>query len=379
MWRNVTREAVIEPGPRCRIRRASVRLERRHTIFVSRDSPGPAEVTGSGRRQLMATRYVTRAGRCGMLPPDMQRYLVTGAAGNLARQLMDELVSRGKETFGIDLVPAPAGREGNWQQIDITDRASLARLLDEFRPQCILHMASLLSMSSAADPPRAWEVNACAAVALMELAVEHGVQRFFFPSTSATYGGVLPDRLPEDHPQWPDNIYGAAKVAVERVGTYFALSRGLDFRSVRLPIVASPFAPPAAVSAYASHVFAAAARGEPFTFPVASEVAVSVIYVRDVTLGILKLVEVPEEPLTRRVYNLHGFAASAGDLAQAAAQRVPGFRYRFEPAKLPTRILSVQPSVYTDASAHRDWGWHPQFDLPATTDHLLARIAAKVK
>ena len=86
--------------------------------------------------------------------------------------------------------------------------------------------------------------------------MEHGVQRFFFPSTSATYGSALPDPLPEDHPQWSDNIYGATKVAVERVGNYFALSRGLDFRSVRLPIMLSPFAPPAAVSAYASHVFA---------------------------------------------------------------------------------------------------------------------------
>ena len=306
----------------------------------------------------------------------MQRYLVTGAAGNLARQLMDELGKRGKETFGIDLAPAPRGQEGNWRQVDTTDRASLARLLAEFRPECILHMASLLSMSSAADPRRAWDVNASAAVALMELAVEHRVQRFFFPSTSATYGGALPDPLPEDHPQWPDNIYGATKVAVERVGAYFALSRGLDFRSVRLPVVASPFAPPAAVSAYASHVFAAAARGEPFTFPVAPEVALSVVYVRDVTLGILRLVEAPEEPLTRRVYNLHGFAASAGELALAAAQRAPGFRYRFDPAELPTRILSVQPSVYTDASARRDWGWQPRFDLAGTADDLLARARA---
>ena len=236
----------------------------------------------------------------------MQRYLVTGAAGNLARQLMAELDSSGKETLGIDLAPAPEGRQDNWRRIDVTDSSNMARLLAAFQPECILHMASLLSMSSAADPRRAWQVNASAAVALMELAVEHGVRRFFFPSTSATYGGVLPDPLPEDHPQWPDNIYGATKVAVERVGTYFSLSRGLDFRSVRLPVVASPFAPPAAVSAYASHVFAAAARGDPFTFPVAPEVAVSVIYVRDVTEGILRLVEAPEEPLSRRVYNLHG-------------------------------------------------------------------------
>ena len=304
----------------------------------------------------------------------MQRYLVTGAGGNLARQLVDELQNQGKETLRIDLAPPPPEQPDAWLQVDITDRERLARLLAEFQPQCILHLASLLSMSSAADPPRAWRVNASAAVELLELAAEHGVQRFFFPSTSATYGGLLPDPLPEDHPQWPDNIYGATKVAVERVGTYFALSRGLDFRAVRLPIVVSPHAPPAAVSAYASHVFVAAARGEPFTFPVAPEVAVSLIYVRDVTGGILRLAEAPEERLSRRVYNLHGFASSAAELAQAAARRVPGFEYRFEPQELPTRILSVQPSVYRDASARRDWDWEPRFDLAATADDLLARV-----
>ena len=161
------------------------------------------------------------------------------------------------------------------------------------------------------------------------------------------------------------------------MGTYFALSRGLDFRSVRLPIVASPFAPAAAVSAYASHVFAAAARGEPFTFPVAPEVALSVIYVRDVTLGILKLTEAPAQPLTRRVYNLHGFAASAADLAQAAARRVPGFRYRFEPAELPTRILSVQPpSTPTPARAATGPGIRNTTSPPPPTPCSPAREPA---
>lgn len=307
----------------------------------------------------------------------MQRFLITGAGGNLARQLLAELRAQGKETLGIDLTPPPAAqRAGAWRQADVTDRSGMARLLAEFRPQCILHMASLLSISSAADPRRAWQVNAGAAVELLELAAEHGVQRFFFPSTSATYGGRLPDPLPEDHPQWPDNIYGATKVAVERVGACFALSRGLDFRSVRLPIVVSPYAPPAAVSAYASHLFTAAARGESFTVPVAPEVAVAAIYVRDVTRGILRLVAAAEERLTRRVYNLHGFAASAGALAQAAARRAPGFAYRFAPEELATRILGGQPSVYVDASARRDWGWEPQFDLAATADDMLASFSA---
>ena len=255
-----------------------------------------------------------------------------------------------------NLAPAPEGHEGNWRQL-VTDRAGLARLLAEFRPECILHMASLLSMSSSADPPRAWEVNGTAAMALMDLAAEHRVRRFFFPSTSATYGGALPDPLPEDHPQWPDNIYGSTKVAVERVGIYFPLSRGLDFRSVR-PCACrlwprrSRLRPRSAPTLRTYSPPPRAASRSPSRWPRKSRYR---IYVHDVTLGILRLVEAPEEPLSRRVYNLHGFAVSASDLAQAAAQRVPGFQYRFEPDDLATRILAVQPSVYTDASARGDW------------------------
>ena len=130
----------------------------------------------------------------------MDRHFVTGPAR------MDQLISRGKQTSGIHLVPSPVGSEGNWRQMDITNRARLARLIEEFRPECILHMASLLSMSSAADPLRASEVNASVALDFMELAVEHRVQRFFFPSTPATYGGALPDPLPEDQSQLPENI-----------------------------------------------------------------------------------------------------------------------------------------------------------------------------
>lgn len=55
----------------------------------------------------------------------MQRYLVTGAGGNLARQLVNELRSRGKETLGIDLAPPPAQQADAWRQADVTDGAAM--------------------------------------------------------------------------------------------------------------------------------------------------------------------------------------------------------------------------------------------------------------
>ena len=305
----------------------------------------------------------------------MTRYLVTGAAGNLARLLVERLQASGKQVAQLDREP-PVVTGGDFVQADITDTARLAQLIDQVRPECILHMASLLTLSSEADPATAWRVNATASIELLRIAAERGVERFFFPSTLATYAGALPDPLPEDHPQWPRTIYGVTKVAVERMGVYLWQTAGLDFRAVRLPVVVSPFAPPGAVSAYPSHAFIAARRGEPFVYPAPPALRVTTAYVRDVIDGILRLVETDGERLSRRVYNLHAFAPSTQDFADAVSRRVAGFTYRFEPHPDAIAMLSTMPSVLVDASARRDWGWSPRFDLDASADAIERLLAS---
>jgi threonine 3-dehydrogenase len=298
------------------------------------------------------------------------KYLVTGSTGNLARQIVAQLVAQGDDVLQVDL-REPDEASGRFEQADVTDHDRMDRLVEGFGPERIIHMASLLSVTSEAQPDLAWRVNATASVALLESAERHGVRQFFYPSTSATYSGRLPDPLPEDHPQWPENIYGVTKVAVERAGAWFAARRGVDFRSVRLPMVISLYAPEGAVSAYASHAFSAAVRGERFVFPVAPEVGLATIYVADVVGGILKLLDAPESALTRRVYNVHGFAPSAGDIANAIAARVPGFSYEFVPQEINMAVLGLMPAVHADASARHDWGWDPRFDMDACADEML--------
>lgn len=301
------------------------------------------------------------------------KYLITGSTGNLARHIVARLASQGDRLLQLDL-NEPEAPDGDFERVDITDHARVDDIVRGFAPERIIHMASLLSMTSEAQPDLAWRVNATASVALLESAERHGVAQVFYPSTGATYSGSLPDPLPEDYPQWPANIYGVTKVAVERAGAYFAARRGVDFRSVRLPMVISPYAPTGAVSAYASHAFAAAVRGERFTFPVEPEVGISTIYVADVVDGILRLLDAPESSLSRRVYNLHGFAPSAGDIADAIARRVPGFSFEFEPQEINMQVLGPMPTVHEDAGARRDWGWEPRFGLEQCADDMI-RIA----
>ena len=201
----------------------------------------------------------------------MDKYIITGAGGNLAKELVSKLQSLGKKIVAIDICKPPQENNTIWHQTDVTDYQALENVIAEVLPDCIIHMASLLSISSESNPPQAWKINATASINLLELSSKYKIRKFFFPSTTATYGGNLPDPLPEDFPQWPDNIYGVTKVAVERAGTYFSQTRGVDFRSIRLPIVISPYAPPGAVSAYASHSFLAAGTKKIFAFPVSPD------------------------------------------------------------------------------------------------------------
>lgn len=310
------------------------------------------------------------------------RYLVTGATGNLARQIVDALLAEGEQVSAMD-IHSPAdvadGEKLSWGDVsftiaDITDAEAMRQIIEAAEPEVVLHMASLLSSSSEANPMRAWAVNAQASVDLLEFCRTCGVRQFFYPSTVATYAAPLPDPLPEDQPQWPNNIYGVTKVAIERVGSYYAASHGLDFRALRFPVVISPYAPEAAVSAYASHAFAAAARGRKLTFPVTREVAVSTIYVRDIVDGVLQYLSAPQEKLTRRVYNIHSFAATAGEIADEIARQAPSFTFEFAPQEFVMQVLQALPSAHVDTTAREDWGWAPKYDLAATTLDMLRRF-----
>ncbi len=308
-----------------------------------------------------------------------RRIIITGGNGNLCRQLMPVLVERDNRLLSIDLSVPPENERAKgveYLALDITDSIRISRVLDEFAPDTILHFASLLSSSSEENRESAWNLNATATFHLLRIAAHKQVQSFFYPSTGATYAQQVPDPLPEDYPQWPDNLYGVTKVAVERLGVYFNAKHNLDFRCLRLPMVISPYAPSSAVSAYASHAFKAAVDGKDFTFPVSPEAGISTIYVRDVIQGILDLMDAQVHTLTRRVYNIHAFSPSAQDIADTISLSFPMFRYRFNPHPGVDALLRNWPSVHDDTHARRDWNWNPQYDLDRTADDLFAFFRA---
>ncbi len=254
------------------------------------------------------------------------------------------------------------------------DEPALRALFERDRPDTVIHLASLLSGSCESDRRLAWRVNCDGLVGMLELALEYRVGTFLFPSSFATYGGQLPELLPEDAPQWPDGLYGVSKVAAERLGAYYHKAHGLDFRAVRLPMVISRDAPPGAVSAYVSRAFIESAEHGRYVFPVRPRARVSLMYVEDALSALVDLLAAPAANLSRRAYNVQSISPSAEEIAAAIRARLPGVQLAFDPHPSHADMVERWPRMLVDESARRDWGWNPQFDLDRLADRFLEEL-----
>lgn len=304
--------------------------------------------------------------------------LITGGNGNLGRLVAEQLLARGQRVVSFDLPgtrPVVVGPDEHIIEGDVRDVDALRAAIETHRPDTIYHLASLLSGSSEVDLEVAWAINATASFHLLRMAAELGVPKFFFASTSASYGVIETDPMPADHEQWPESMYGATKVAVERLGVYFKAKHGLDFRCLRFPLVISPFAPPTAVTAFPSHALKAAAAGEPFTFPVSPGTGMSTIFLSDVVDSIVQFTAADRTRITKHAYSLHAYPLTAQMVVDAAMARFGTFEHSFEVDPTVDHLLSSWPNVIEDSEARRDWGWSPAYDFDGSVDALLGMIA----
>ena len=122
------------------------------------------------------------------------KVLITGGNGNLGRLVAASLESSGTQVISFDL----PGTLGAFSKIrhatvlgDIRNHELLKRVVETHKPNAIIHLASMLSGSSEANPSAAWDINASASISLMRLCLEKVDGPFFFASTAATYGLTL--------------------------------------------------------------------------------------------------------------------------------------------------------------------------------------------
>jgi UDP-glucose 4-epimerase len=147
------------------------------------------------------------------------RVLITGGAGYIGSFAARRFLAAGHDVLVYDnlsaghAAAAPAGR---LVVGDLADAALLGRTLAENRIDAVVHFAALAQVGeSAREPARYYHNNVACTLGLLELMRRHGVGRFVFSSTCATYGVPLRVPITEEEPQKPISPYGNTKLAVE--------------------------------------------------------------------------------------------------------------------------------------------------------------------
>jgi nucleoside-diphosphate-sugar epimerase len=305
------------------------------------------------------------------------RILIIGANGQIGTELAEALAQRHGDAAVVTSDLAPQGRVPGitHEALDVTDAAALAAVVKRHGINQIYLLAAALSASGEKHPQWAWNLNMGGLLNVLELARTTKLQRVFWPSSIAAFGPSTPPTAPQAAVMDPGTVYGISKLAGERWCAWYHANHGVDVRSLRYPgLISWKTAPGGGTTDYAVDIFHGAIKAGRYTSFLAADTRLPMMYMPDAIRATLALMEVPPERITERgSYNLAGVSFTPAEIAAEIAQRLPDFELRCEP-DFRQAIAQSWPQAIDDAVARRDWGWAPQFDLPAMVDDMLTHL-----
>jgi nucleoside-diphosphate-sugar epimerase len=162
--------------------------------------------------------------------------LVTGGRGFIGRAVVKFLQRSGYRAMSLDVAPHASSRADQSEVVcDLTDANQLQRVFESEAFDGIIHLAAILPTAAQREPMQATRVNIDGSLHLMEMARRFGVRRMVFGSSLSVYGTCPAERVvSETDRAAPEDLYGAAKVYVERLGEAYRHSYGLEFVSLRI-------------------------------------------------------------------------------------------------------------------------------------------------
>jgi len=192
------------------------------------------------------------------------RYLVTGGAGFIGSNTVDELVRRGHDVVALD--DLSTGKAENLAQAKTKIKLIQESImnLDAVREacrnvDCVIHLAAQTSVPrSVKDPIETNLINVNGTLNILVAARDAKVKRVVFASSCAVYGktSVLPIR--EGAALSPISPYGLSKQIGEAYGRVFQELYGLEFISLRYFNVFGPRQDPSSPYSGVLSVFNAA-------------------------------------------------------------------------------------------------------------------------
>ena len=184
------------------------------------------------------------------------RWIVTGGAGFIGKNLAINLLKQHEEVVVVDKIP---WNESGFEYIGIIDEFSdhftyMQRDLTKIRDldfsdwfsdagdNIVVHLAAMSGIKECSDIPlSAFDINLKSTFLLLDGAVDHNISCFIFASSGAVVSGSPIERPSEITVPRTMNVYGSMKAAAEQLCRGFTAERQLNTAAIRFSNVYGPY------------------------------------------------------------------------------------------------------------------------------------------
>jgi nucleoside-diphosphate-sugar epimerase len=303
------------------------------------------------------------------------RVLVIGAAGMIGRKLTERLAKdgaiAGRRISGLtlhDVVEAakPAAPFASRAVVsDLATEGEAEKLVAE-RPDCIFHLAAVVSGEAEADFDKGYRVNLDGTRRLFEAVRQAGDgyrPRLVFTSSIAVFGAPFPEAIGDEFLGAPLTSYGTQKAIGELLLSDYSRRGFFDGIGVRLPtICVRPGKPNKAASGFFSGIIREPLAGQEAVLPVPDTVRHWFASPRAAVQFLLHAAQLDTARLgARRNLSLPGISATVAEQIEAL-RRVAGEKavrlIRPEPDPTIMRIVEGWPRNF-DPRRALELGFRP--------------------
>jgi nucleoside-diphosphate-sugar epimerase len=317
----------------------------------------------------------------------MSRVLVTGGAGFIGAHACAALAAGGHEVVAVDPLRtyAYSFEAQHWHGLryrrevllrdarvvvaSTENRDELRRAVLEAKPEYILHLGALpLATVARVSADHAFESILRGTFNLVELALEVGVEKLLYVSSSMVYGDFTQTPMPETERTAPKDPYGGFKLAGEVIVETFSRGHGLPYAIVRPSAV---YGPTDMNDRIVQRFVECALWNRPLTVVDPDHTYLDFSYVKDVALGMVKVLL---SPVKNETFNVTaGDGRTLTELHELLRERYPDM-----PVEVSTKSEDFRPKrgALDIAKARRLVDYEPQYQLERGVDEYLAFLSS---